>query len=353
MAVITNADLLKRNNVDNLVSRINNKGAFKLVSENGDILVATGNVKLVISKVNYTKITPELLRAYLTSKRSSGDKFEIEVIHNRTKKWMATTKFFKDKDFGGVAGKSTGGGSERQELGLINILNENAARGNKYYVSSFGSSKKILKAEKNDGLSSLKQEPYIDIFIHTHDGKKHGISMKGDSAPSLAGGGLIGIKSSAPDLLDKIYKEIEKYIKGLGFKDGSVIDANLIPDIYIQIPNKYVKKILVGSKEMGGPVDYMYIGRMDVTATINHNTGEIKPNGTFYSIDEYMRKIPNFFFRIRKRDLQSDNMIKINFTKKNKEGYPLIFSAPKTDKNNFRMVIIDKVPSTGKRLVIS
>jgi hypothetical protein len=348
MAVISNADILKRNNIENLVNRIDNKGSFNLLTENGDVLVATGKVKLVIFGNTYTEINSDLLRMFLTAKKSS-DKFEVEVVHNKTKKFMSTTRFFKDKEFGGVAGKSTGTGSERQELGLINLLNENATKANKYYVSSLGIKNKILRAEKNEGLSPLKQEPYIDVFILTHDGKKYGISMKGDSAPSLAGGGLIGIKSSAPDLLDKIYTEIEKYIKGLGFKDGSVIDANLIPDIFIRIPDKYVKKILVGNKEMGGPVDYMYIGKMDVTGTVNHDTGEIRPNGTFYSIDEYMRKIPNFFFRIRKRDLQPDNMIQISFTKKNKEGYPLIFSAPKTGKNNFRMVIIDKVPSTGKK----
>lgn len=352
MAVINNADILKRNNVDVLVDRINNKGSFNFISENGDVLIATGKVKMIISGKTYTEINSELLRLFLTAKKT-GNMFEVEVVHNKTKKMMPTTRFFKDKGFGGVAGKSTGTGSERQELGLINILNENAIKGNSYYVPSLGIKNKILRAVKNEGLSSLKQEPYIDVFIHTQDGKKYGISMKGESAPSLAGGGLIGIKSSAPELLDNIYKELEKYIKSLGFIDGSVIDANLIPDIFFRIPDKYTKKILVGNEEMGGPVDYMYIGKMDVRETVNHNTGEIKLNGSFFSIDEYMRKIPNFFFRIRKRDLQSDNMIRITFSKKNKEGYPLVFSAPKTGKNNFRMVITDKVPTSGKKLTIS
>lgn len=353
MAVITNADLLKRNNIEVIISRISNKGSFRLISEDGDILLCTGKIKIVVSgKTTYPQIDSTTIRKFIEEK-SASDRFEIEVVHKNTKKWLATSKFYKDKEFGGVAGKSTGGGSERQELGLISLLNDNAVRGNKYYVSTLGIGNKILKAEKNEGLSSLGQEPYIDVFIHTQSGKKYGISMKGETAPSLAGGGLVGIKSSAPDLLDKIYKEIESYIKSLGFTDGSIINANLIPDIFIRIPDKYVKKILVGNIEMGGPVDYMYIGPMNVTGTVNHNTGEIKPNGKFYSIAEYMQKIPDFYFRIRKRDLQADNMIMITFTKKNKEGYPLIFSAPRSNKNNFRMVIIDKVPSTGKKLTIS
>lgn len=353
MATISYADILKRNNVTTLTERVKNKGSFRLRTEDGDSLVCTGKVRTqVASKRTDIVLSEDNLRTFLNTKKSS-DKLEIEVIHKKVKKWMVPSNFYKDKDFGGVAGKSTGAGSERQELGLINLLNETAAKGNNYYVQSFGKDKKILKAVKNEGLSSLGQEPYIDVNIFTQDGKRYGVSMKGESAPSLAGGGLVGIKASAPELLDKMYAAIEKYIKELGLKDGSVVDANLVPDIFIRIPDKYVKMILVGNEAMGGPVDYMYIGPMTVTGTVSEATHEIKPNGKFYSIDEYMRKVPDFYFRIRKRDLQADNQTKITLNKKNKEGYPLIFATPTTGKNNFRLVITDKVPSTGKKLTIT
>lgn len=353
MATISYADILKRSNVEVLSERISNKGSFRLKTEDGETLICTGKAKTTLGGKKFDlKPTPENIRTFLNQKKSA-DKLEIEVLKKKVKTWLTPSNFFKDKDFGGVAGKSTGSGSERQELGLINMLNENAAKGNKYYVNSLGRDKKILRAEKNEGLSSLGQEPYIDVNIVTQTGKRYGISMKGESAPSLAGGGLVGIKATAPELLDKMYDAITKYLKELGLKDGDVVDANLIPDLFIRIPDKYVKKILVGNEAMGGPVDYMYIGPMTVSGSVSDTTGEIKPNGKFYSIDEYMRKIPDFYFRIRKRDLQNDNQTMITLSKRNREGYPLIFSAPDTGRNNFRLVITDKVPSTGQKLIIT
>lgn len=353
MATISYPDILKRRNALVLVERIKNKGSFRLRVENGEVLVCTGKARITYnSKQSPLVLDESNIKAFIQNKKTS-DKLEVEVMNKSSRVWMLLTTFFKDKEFGGVGGKSTGSGSERQELGLINILNENAVSGNNHYVRSLGKDKKILSATKNEGLSSLRQEPYIDVFITTHDKKRYGISMKGDSAPSLAGGGLIGIKASAPELLDKMYAAVIAYIKSVGLKDGDVVNADLIPDMYVRIPDKYVKMILVGNEAMGGPVDYMYIGPMNVTATVNSNTGEITPNGKFYSIDEYMKKVPDFYFRIRKRDIQSDGQMRITFNKKNKEGYPLIFSTTQTSKNNFRLVITDKVPSTGKLLVIT
>ena len=124
------------------------------------------------------------------------------------------------------------------------------------------------------------------------------------------------------------------------------------PDsMYTDINDKYVKKILVGNKAMGGPIDYMYIGPMDVSGNVT-SQGEITLNGNFYSIEEYMRKIPNFYFRIRKRDIDPDNRMQITFERKNKEGYPLVFMSPTTFRNNFRLVVTDKAASTGKILLI-
>jgi len=296
-------------------------------------------------------LTDDDIRFFLNNKKSS-DYIEVEVVRKNAKAWIRVSNFYKDKDFGGVAGKSTGQGSERQELGLINLLNENAKQGANFFVKSLGTNHKLRTAYKNDGLSSLGQEPYIDVFIETQAGKKLGISCKGSSAPSLAGGGLVGIKAIVPDLLDKMYNAIQRYIlDDLGHNEGDVIQADEIPDIFIPIPDKYVREILVGNERMGGPIDYMYIGPMDVTGTVT-SRGEITPNGKFYSIEEYMRKIPNFYFRIRKRDIAPDGKIQVTFTRKNKEGFPLVFMSPVTSRNNFRLVVTDKAAKTGKILLI-
>jgi len=351
MATLSYADILKRDNVSVLIGRIENKGAFNLGEQKGETVTCTGKYRFTInSKVTSLELKEENLRYFLQNK-SNPDKLEIEVKKGNTKVYTPLTKMFKDKEFGGTAGKSSGQGSERQEIGLLNLINENCVKSDNMFIASFGRDKKLLKAEKKTGQNKLGKEPYIDIIIHTRDGKQYGVSMKGETAPSLAGGGLAGINAVAPDLLKKVYDAVAEKLVAMGLSQGMEVNAEMIPDFFIKIPDNYVKLILVGNEDLGGPIDYMYIGKMNVTGTVTNN--EIKPNGTFYSIDEYMAKIPDFYFRIRKRDLEPSGNIRIEFTKKNSEGYPLIFSSARYGKNNLRLVITDKVPTTGIKLTIT
>ena len=213
MAKLSYGDLTKRNNISVITNRVTNLGSFREETESGELLVCTGIIRSTISNKKRT-LTPteDYISAFLSNKKTS-DKLEIEVMRQRRKTFVPITKLFKDDEFGGRAGKSSGGGSERQESGVIQIINETVTKSNNFYISSIGKNKKILKAEKNTGLSPARQEPYIDVFIHTHDGEKLGVSMKGKSAPSLAGGGLVGVRLIAPDLLDDLYAAIEKYMK--------------------------------------------------------------------------------------------------------------------------------------------
>ena len=346
MAVISYQDILKRSNVETFVSRVNNGGSFQFMKEGGDPMVCTGKVKIKTDQgITNINLTEDTLRVFCNRKKAS-DNLEVEVFHKGSKKFVRPSVFFKDKEFGGVAGKSTGMGSERQEIGLINLITEAAQSGNNRYFQSLGKQHKLLKAQKNEGLSAVGQEPYIDIFIMTHNGDKFGVSMKGESAPSLAGGGIAGLKVVTPELMTRMYTTIINYLKEQGIKEGSVVDNRIIPDIYIKIPDSFVEKILVGNEKMGGPVDYMYIGKMDVKGQIKLS-GEVEVNGKFYSIDEYMKKVGDFYFRIRKRDLSPSNLVKIVFNERNKEGYPMIFKNPDNGKNNFRLVITDSHPSSA------
>jgi hypothetical protein len=347
MATLSYPDLLKRDNVSVLANRINGYGAFQLTNEKSRPLKATGKVKIVQNnKQSFfeNNLSAGTLTAFLNSK-SGSDSIDIEL---ENKVFYRITTLYKDRDFGGVASKSGGLGSERQESGLVNALNEAAAKYNDAYVSSLGKRDFIKSAKKVGGLSSIGKEPYIDISIETSEGRKD-VSCKGDSAPSLAGGGVAGIKLVAPDLIKKMYETIQKHLKSdLKLTEGTVVSAESIPDLYIEIPKKYVTTILKGTKAMGGPVTHMYIGGMDVVSDIT--TKEVKLNGTFYSISEYMQKIGKFYFRIRKRDLDSSNTTKITYSKKTTEGYPVLMQNPKNSKNNLRVVIQDKVPTTGKIL---
>ena len=353
MATISYADLLKRSNVEVFADRVNRQGGFQIKDDQSESYKATGratitqNGRTSMFDKNFSSST---LRTFLETK-SSADRLEVELLENNSRRFYRVTELYKDREFGGVASKSSGAGSERQELGLIKTLNEAASRHSNAYLSQLGRMNHITKAYKNDGLSAVGQEPYIDVYIETSRGK-YGISCKGESAPSLAGGGVAGLKVVAPDLLRKLYTAIENYLKNdLKLKSGDVVAADSIPDIFVEIPQRYIELILRGNERMGGPVDYMYVGKMDVESNIE--SPEIRLNGNFYSIKDYMNKVGKFYFRVRKRDIEPSNTVTLEFVRTNKEGFKMMYRGPKTSKNNLRIVITDKVPSTGKLLRIN
>ena len=81
-------------------------------------------------------------------------------------------------------------------------------------IGEFGEPALLLRGlRKKEGLSQIGKEPYIDIVIVSADGKEYGISCKGTQAPSLAGGGIGGLKVIVPDLMPKVYKAVENFLK--------------------------------------------------------------------------------------------------------------------------------------------
>ena len=349
MATLSKADLLKRDNVSVFVKRVNEGGQFKIRDDNSDMFEADGQVTFTQNNKTFRfrgDLSEDVLRTFLASSKGS-DRLQINL---KTKGFQSLTALYKDKDFGGVAGKASGQGSERQEEGLIIAINEAASNNSKLTTPSLPRMK-LLKAYKKTGLSLIGQEPYIDIFVETRDGKKLGVSCKGESAPSLAGGGLGGLNVVVPDLVKKMYATIEKTLKNeYAIPERGVVDADQIPDFYIPIPSDFVEAILKGNEKMGGPIDYMYIGKMDVTSEVRGDSLEL--NGKFFSIADYLNKVPNFYFRVRKRDIDSSNQIRVTYEETNREGFPKLFMSPVSGKNNLRIVIVDKVPSTGKVLEI-
>ena len=347
MATLTKADLLKRDNIQKFVDRVNAKREFREKTNDGLLFESTGRFKINDGPTS-SDLKADFLATWLTTS-SFKDKLTIEVRKDgKALTFVPFTVFYKDKEFGGTAPKAGGQGTERQENGLINIINENALAIENMTIATFGNIK-VKSSHKQEGLSQIGKEPYIDVVITSVDGKKYGISCKGTQAPSLAGGGIGGLKVVVPDLMPKVYKTVENFLKQkMKLKQGTKVTFETVPDIYIQIPNKYVRSIIEGIPKMGGPITHMYIGPMDVLGKPNGKT--LTLNGRFYSIEEYMNKIPNFFFRLRKRDLETEKsgMMKIEFNEKTSDGLPKLFKGATNNKNLSRIVVIDEPSSTAK-----
>ena len=249
----------------------------------------------------------------------------------------------KTVEFGGRGAKGDAlTGTERQELGLIAAIDANAP------IKVKNVKGVIQGASKNDGLSSIGKEPYVDVFLDAN--KKIGVSCKGTSAPSLAGGGLAGMEVIAPKFVKEAYDKIIKYLEKSGLQHDHVYDVKELPDMYIEIPKQYLRMLIEGTAKMGGPIQYMYVGPMDVSYKVKGDTMEL--NGDFISIDDYIKKVGTLFLRVRKRDLDSNKMVRVNYKSKGKSKYPQVFASPKTGKNNMRFVIVDKksISSKGVKL---
>jgi hypothetical protein len=197
----------------------------------------------------------------------------------------------------------------------------------------------VVKAEKFGGRQTSGSEPYIDVNLVLTNGKTVGISMKGESAPSLAGGGLKGINLAVPGLADRFMKAVHKHlIKKLDAGDK-------VPDCYGKIANTYKEKIVVGNKDMGGPIDYMYIGNMSPRSTYDRNKNVLEfSNGNFYEAKQYA-KSHELYFRLRAR--REDQVFDPDA--KDKSLTPKIYSkSPSRGDSAGRIVVTDKVPANAR-----
>ena len=111
----------------------------------------------------------------------------------------------KTKEFGGTGG-SKADTSERQEHGLVNVINANPGT----VIEQLGVT--VKSARSQGGMNALGKEPYIDIFITDTNGKDHGISMKASSSMTIGGGGTAGVFSMFPKLIQRCYDKVEQYL---------------------------------------------------------------------------------------------------------------------------------------------
>lgn len=234
-----------------------------------------------------------------------------------------------------------GSSAERQENAFVSAIN-NAAKKNGVAIKVKAGTvtvSNVVKAEKFGGRQVSGSEPYIDVNLVLRNGKTVGISMKGESAPSLAGGGLKGINLAVPGLADKFMKAVFNHLM------KKIEAGDKVPDVYGKIANTYKEKIVVGNKNMGGPIDYMYIGNMSPSSRYDEKKNILEfSNGKLTEAKEYARTHELFFrLRARREDQVFDPDAKQN-------NVPKIYSkSPSRGDSAGRIVVTDKVPANARQ----
>jgi hypothetical protein len=236
-----------------------------------------------------------------------------------------------------------GASAERQENGVIKAITDAVKKNAKNPITLVAGKTKIsgvIHAEKYTGRQLTGSEPYTDVVIHVKSGntiKKINCSLKGESAPSLAGGGLRGLELAVPGIAKRFMTEaFNKLNKMLSVGDK-------VPDVFGKISAAPKLKIVVGNVAMGGPIDYMYIGPMTVSGPYDAKTNTIKLNGSLIKADEYAKSHELYFrLRARREDQRFDP------ASKDKDGTPKIYGkSPSRGDSAGRIVVTDKVPSTA------
>jgi hypothetical protein len=222
---------------------------------------------------------------------------------------------------------------ERQENGFVAAINEavEANDGNPItLISKHDKIKGVLKAEKFQGRQQSGNEPYTDIQLITASGLVN-LSMKGPTAPSLAGGGLRGIEAIIPGLSARFFRAVYDWHMKNKLKPG-----DKVPDAYGILSKKDKELLVIGNKAMGGPIDFMYIGPMDVKSTLKENVLNI--NGNLIKAKEYSDS-KDLYFRLRARRADQP----FDPTASDKNGVPKIYGKSPTKKDTAgRLVITDK-----------
>jgi hypothetical protein len=237
-----------------------------------------------------------------------------------------------------MAGES----AERQETGLIQAIKD-AVKKNKNNPVTVIAGKIIIEgvvnAEKFSGRQAGGSEPYTDVILMTYNKKQINLSCKGPSAPSLAGGGLKGLELAVPGLTEKFLREAFNALT----TTKKLKPGDKVPDVFGEITGQSKTKIVVGNKLMGGPIDYMYIGPMDVSSTYDEKNNKLNLSGEFHESNNYA-KTHKLFFRLRAR--REDQ--RFDPTAKDNKGTPKIYGkSPSKGDSAGRIVVTDKVSSGG------
>lgn len=234
-----------------------------------------------------------------------------------------------------------GASAERQENAFIRAINKTVKKNKNNPITVQAGSTKIsgvVSASKYNGRQESGSEPYTDVILKIKNKSPINLSLKGESAPSLAGGGLRGLEAAVPGIGRKFMTEAFKKLKN----DLKLQDGDKVPDVYGQISAKDKVKIVVGNTTMGGPIDYMYIGPMDVKDEYDDKKNILFLSGNFTEAEKYAQS-HNLFFRLRARreDQRFDS-------KASSGGAPRIYGkSPSRGDTAGRIVVTDSVPSSA------
>jgi len=297
---------------------------IKLSNKNGELL-------------NYSRIDKKKVSDILANITNTNIKYFNALFPNIKNVW---TKIYKGA-YTNIPEKKK---FERQEWSLVSAIN-NAVKNNEnkpitVKFEAYGDIdiiKNVVSANKVEGLNAYNKEPYADVEIHTIDSVIKLSCKDFKNAPSLLGGGLLGIH--------KIYPAYIKPVLVMAFnkvKNTEDFKNNIWKDIYIKLDNSTIITLFRGNPDMGGPIDYVYRGDMEVSSYVDYDN-VLRIKGQLLSSIEFAKLYTGkLYIRVRRQENEG-----INTDIFDKNGIPYFTFKSDGKRNNRRIVITNSLNKNG------
>lgn len=302
-------------------------------------VVLLADVEQTITKKNQSQIVDAII-AFITKNRgqppylvdSKGRTHSVISLY-RDARFVPKSRIDADPTMTGKARQ------QRQELGVVSSVNELALSGE---VKLNGITGSVVEAFQAPDIGPHGKENLVDVVLKLKNGRGLNVSCKQTKAADLGGGGMAGLSKIAPHLIRKLYAKVQADLKKDGYVEGGTYATADMPTYVYKIPNVELEKIFHGHDDIGGTIDYFYIGPDKVSIEPNRQL-----NGKFISVREFAQA-KDFYFRLRTRDIVNGK-VTIDYKKKTKEGFPAIFTTGPAKSNAARFVIDDAPPISAKK----
>ena len=251
MAFFKTVDFLKRNNAEVLINITSEKGEMTMGKKADGLKVKVTALMLGLS-LCFDK--DELLE-YCERVKGTPPALLIEDH------WYPVTRFFKDNRFVPKPRSKSAPDirdkefQQRQEKSLVEAINQ---WNQPVRIDNF--KHRLARASQAPEIGPHGKENIVDVVVWDERDFSYNVSCKMSHAADLGGGGIAGLQRTVPELVERLYYQVQYDLYGLGFDEGTSYHINQIPTLMYGIPYISALQMFQGCDGIGGKIDYLYIG---------------------------------------------------------------------------------------------
>jgi|TARA_A100001515_G_C4551776_1_gene203691 hypothetical protein len=209
---------------------------------------------------------------------------------------------------------------DKTERDFAKVINENVKRSPNGFFDLIGTNGEIIpqivSARKHQNKNAIGQDNHTDISVVQRNGRMFKINTKGSFAPIYSNGNLDAVFASAPAMTKRFLQICITKYKALGFKDNQLITSG-IPPIYAELRGETNRKMVMGTPQIGGPIDFYFEGQP--TGVYNEEQNSFNLDSSI--LNAYNLSKTKFFYLVAQPPPVGD---RFNYKALDRKGMPII-----------------------------